>query len=300
MSKDIKEILKEATKDLLTPESLTAIEQAVNEKAEEKTKLQVEAALVAQDDKHSQMLSSLMEKMDIDYTTKLQKLVTRLDESYAAKLLNVKKVYDGRIGQLNEQIKTTAKNYIKDLSGKIDTFVESRINDLLPADRLNEAVENVKAVHILEQIRNLVGIDESTIRTDIKAAMVDGKKQITESKQQLDQIITENAQLKSKLQKKEVEVLLEQKTAKLPAKKRQHVKRVLADKDVAFINENLEYVCDMFDRSEVIEAKNAKSEVKPLSDNVDTPQQVINESSNNSSDDVSVVPFMSDYLSGLK
>ena len=295
MSKDIKELLKEATKDLLTPETLTAIQEAVDAKATEKAQLQVEAALVAQDDKHAQLLQSLMEKMDADYTAKLSKLVQRLDESYAAKLTKVKELYDGRIGQLNEQLENAAQKYVGDLSTKIETFLESRIDTILPADRLNEAVENVKAVRILEQIRGLVGIDESTIDANVKAAMQDGKRQIDESKTELDKVITENAQLKASIAQKEVELLLEQKTSKLPAKKRDHVKRVLAGKDVTFINENFTYVSEMFDREETIEAGKAKEKAEKVATKVDQPV-LVTESTEKKSDN----PLMNDYLSNLK
>lgn len=296
MSKDVKELLKEATKDLITPETLTAIEEAVNAKATEKAQLQVEAALVAQDDKHATMLQQLMEKMDADYTAKLQRLVDRIDESYAGKLVKVKEFYDGKIGQLNEQIETAAKTYVNELSTKVDTFLESRLNTLLPEDKLNEAVENVKAVRILEQVRALVGINEAFVNTEVKSAMIDGKKQIDESKVETEKLIAENVQLKSQLAKKEVEVLLEQKTAKLPSKKREHVKRVLAGKDIKFINENLEYVADMFDRQEVIESNVAKKDTQPVATTIDTPV-VINESTDEHKE--GVAPFMSDYLKSL-
>lgn len=299
MSKDVKELLKEATKDLLTPETLTAIEEAVNAKAEDKAKLTVEAALIAQDDKHAAMLTSLMEKMDVDYTTKLQKLVDRLDESYAAKLVKVKELYDGKIKSLNGQLNEVAQKYVGDLSTKIDTFLESRLDTMLPAAQLTEAVQNVKAVRILEQIRNLIGINEASINSDVKAAMIDGKNQIVESKTSLDKVINENTELKAKLAQKEVDLLLEQKSAKLPSKKREHVKRVLAGKDAKFISENFEYVADMFDRQEVIEATSAKKDAEKVADKVDAPV-VLNESkTKDQGPSGDVAPFMTDYLASL-
>ena len=242
------------------------------------------------------MLQSLMEKMDADYTTKLQKLVERIDESYAAKLVNVKKHYDVKIGQLNEQLNEAAQKYVGDLSGKIDTFLESQLDKILPVDRINEAVENVKAVRILEQIRNLVGINEASVTSEVKAAMIDGKKQIDESRTELEKIITENAQLKTRLQQKEVDLLLEQKTVKLPSKKRDHIKRVLAGKDLKFINENFEYVSQMFDREEVLETTKAKTTAEKVADKVDAPVVLTESKQEVTSDN----PFMKDYLTNLK
>ena len=295
MATDIKQLLKEATKDLLTAETLTAIEEAVNTKADEKARLQVEAALVAQDEKHSQMLTSLMEKMDTDYTNKLQKLINRVDESYAAKLLKVKGIYDAKVSKLNTQLNESAEKYINTLNSRIDTFLESKLNEIVPEIKLNEAVENVRAVKILEQIRSLVGINESHVSSEIKAAMIDGKKQIDESKSQLDAVIRENTELKQKITQKEADLLLERKTVKLPLKKRNYVKKAFEGKDATFINENFDYVSKMFDSEEVVETNKARSSASKVADKVDT-NMVITESKK--SEDFSN-PMMEEYLKGL-
>lgn len=295
MATDIKQLLKEATKDLLTAETLTAIEESVNSKADEKAKLQVEAALVAQDEKHSQMLTSLMEKMDTDYTNKLQKLIDRVDESYAAKLLKVKGIYDAKVSKLNNQLNESAEKYINTLNSKIDTFLESKIDEVVPEIKLNEAIENVRAVKILEQIRSLVGINESDVSSEVKAAMIDGKKQIDESKSQLDTVIKENTELKQKINQKEADLLLEQRTIKLPLKKRTYVKKAFEGKDIAFIKENFDYVSKMFDSTEVLETTKAHASATKVADKVDT-NMVITESKK--SEDFSN-PMMEEYLRGL-
>lgn len=296
MATDIKQLLKEATKDLLTAETLTAIEESVNTKADEKAKLQIEAALVAQDEKHSQMLTSLMEKMDTDYTNKLQKLIDRVDESYAAKLLKVKGIYDAKVSKLNTQLNESAEKYISTLNSRIDTFLESKLNEIVPEIKLNEAVENVRAVKVLEQIRSLVGINESDVSSEVKAAMIDGKKQIDESKSQLDAVIRENTELKQKITQKEADLLLEQKTVKLPLKKRNYVKKAFEGKDATFINENFDYVSKMFDSEEVVETNKARSSASKVADKVDT-NMVITESTKQS--EVTNSPMMSEYLKGL-
>ena len=295
MATDIKQLLKEATKDLLTAETLTAIEESVNSKADEKAKLQVEAALVAQDEKHSQMLTSLMEKMDTDYTNKLQKLIDRVDESYATKLLKVKGIYDAKVSKLNNQLNESAEKYINTLNSKIDTFLESKIDEVVPEIKLNEAIENVRAVKILEQIRSLVGINESDVSSEVKAAMIDGKKQIDESKSQLDTVIKENTELKQKINQKEADLLLEQRTIKLPLKKRTYVKKAFEGKDIAFIKENFDYVSKMFDSTEVFETTKAHASATKVADKVDT-NMVITESKK--SEDFSN-PMMEEYLRGL-
>ncbi len=58
---DITNLLKEATKDLLSEESLKAIAEAVEKKAEEKVQLAVEAALVKQDEEYASKLEKVLE-----------------------------------------------------------------------------------------------------------------------------------------------------------------------------------------------------------------------------------------------
>ena len=57
MSQDINTLLKEATKDLLSEETLKVISEAIQAKAEEKVQLAVEAALVKQDEEYATKLS---------------------------------------------------------------------------------------------------------------------------------------------------------------------------------------------------------------------------------------------------
>lgn len=236
-----------------------------------------------------------MEKMDTDYTNKLQKLIDRVDESYAAKLLKVKGIYDAKVSKLNNQLNESAEKYINTLNSRIDTFLESKIDEVVPEIKLNEAIENVRAVKILEQIRSLVGINESDVSSEVKAAMIDGKKQIDESKSQLDTVIKENTELKQKINQKEADLLLEQRTIKLPLKKRTYVKKAFEGKDIAFIKENFDYVSKMFDSTEVLETTKAHASATKVADKVDT-NMVITESKK--SEDFSN-PMMEEYLKGL-
>jgi hypothetical protein len=82
---DFKKILQEQFKDLITEDTLTAVheafEQAVNEKAEKKAELQVEAAATKIDEDHSEKLQRLVEAIDADHTSKLKKLVETIEAS---------------------------------------------------------------------------------------------------------------------------------------------------------------------------------------------------------------------------
>ena len=75
--------LKEATKDILSEESLkeieTAFNEAVDKAGDDKAALQLEQALLNQDDSHAQKLEELLQTIDNDHTAKLNTLVEAID-----------------------------------------------------------------------------------------------------------------------------------------------------------------------------------------------------------------------------
>ena len=76
--------LKEATQGILSEESIHAIETAFNEAVEQKIQLNVEAALLKQDEEYANKLKALLEAIDKDRTTKLVKIVEAVDATGAA------------------------------------------------------------------------------------------------------------------------------------------------------------------------------------------------------------------------
>ena len=63
---DIKSILKEATKDLLSDEVLKEIEEAFNSTVSEKVQIHVTKALTEQDEDYSKKLEHLLEAICLD------------------------------------------------------------------------------------------------------------------------------------------------------------------------------------------------------------------------------------------
>jgi Ca2+-binding EF-hand superfamily protein len=79
---DISSILKNLDQSVLNEETASAIatafEKAVNEKVEAKTSLQLESALLKQDEEHAEKLQNLIEALDLDHTNNLKNVVEAL------------------------------------------------------------------------------------------------------------------------------------------------------------------------------------------------------------------------------
>jgi len=310
MSQDISTILKEATKDILSEESLKAVSEAV----EAKVNLAVEAALVQQDEEYSSKLEKVLEAIDADHTAKLTKIVARIDEVHASqfqKALNkidvdhsfkLKKL----IGLYENALKGGADEFKKSVVDNVSSYLELYLDKAIPSEQIAEATQNTRNTKIIDEIKRLVSLDETFVNENVKEALVDGKKQIDEANARAAQA-AKNAQLLSeKVEKLETSLLLEKKVSTLPANKRNYVQRVLAEKSAQYINENFNYVLEMYDKREEENLQTLKESTKPKSQGVDViteSKEVKNVSKSFSSagDDDSGEKFVAEsYVSLLK
>lgn len=245
------------------------IEQRANELAEERVKLQVEAATIRIDEEHSAKLQHLLESIDSDHTAKLQKLVEAIDADHTAKLKKVLSAIDDKhtvmLEQVIEKYENTLQNeavaYKEKLVEDVSNYIELYIDRLIPQTQIDEATQNIQARRVLEQVRQLVSIDEEYINSEIKEALVDGKRTIDSLRNELNEAVSTNRDLSQKLTGVESALLLENKTKSLPEDTRRYVKRLLKDKPVDYIKENYQYVVEMFEKESRIQEDLHKDEV---------------------------------------
>lgn len=251
MSKEFETLLKEATQDILTPETFqaitesfnAAIEKRVTETVEEQVSLQVEAALAKMDADHADALASVLSSIDEDHTHKLEDLVKKLDESYAEKLQDILSAQEAEINVIAEQFKSQ-------MLDKVSDFLELALEEAIPAKMVAEAVQNTRSRGIVSEIKKLVALDETFINSNIQAALQDGRKQIDESKAALATALQKISLLTEQNQGLKTQQLLTEKTANLPTAKKEYVIRATKGKDAQFINENFSAIVKMYEKEE--------------------------------------------------
>jgi small-conductance mechanosensitive channel len=300
MNKPLEQLLKEATKDLLTEESLKSISEAfqtqvdatvaaaVEKQLTEQTDAAVKQALEEQDTEYTAKLEKLLEAIDVDHTTKLEKIVSRVDENHSAKLLTLAEKYDTAARKEAEAFKTK-------LVEKVSKFLDNRLTESIPTAQITEAVANTRAKKLIDRIRETVALDEKFVTNEIRTALQDGKKQIDESKQtavnlskQVKVLTEQSTQLRTSL-------LLEQKTIGLPKEKKDYVVKVLKGKDEKFITENFKYVVDMFEKNEDKEVETLKESTVGITSKEKIDHPVVIEEAAEQFDNE-----MAGYLQGLK
>jgi len=242
---NITDILKEAAKDVLTEDSLQAIEETFNEqldsKAEERSKIAVAAALNEQDEKYAAKLETLLEAIDKDHCRKLEKVVESLDTDRTNKLKQVIAKYQRELNNEAAKLRDTVVESISD-------YLETYIDQAIPAKSIQEAVNNKKALSILENFRKTLGVDLALANESIREGVVDGKKRLDDASSRLTDLTEQRDALASELVELKKTIFLQEKTKSFDEKKSKFITKTFSGKDLEFIRENFDYTVKMFDK----------------------------------------------------
>ena len=277
-----KEKLPKDIEEVLTNESVEAIETAFKEKLE----LSVEAALTQQDDLYAEKLETLVASIDKDHAQKMERLVEAVDTNNAKKLAKVVSMYEG---QLNEE----AASFKETLVESISNYIEEYVDEAIPAEAIMEATRNKEALNVLSNLRNTLAVDSSRMAESVKTAIVEGKSEIDELKAEIAELKSNNQTLTESYNEAKSAAFLESRTAKFTAKKAAYLKKVLSDKTPRFIEENFEYTARLFDRKEKEQMEVIREEaISQRTVKADAPKPVVVEKVEPSTPE-------NPYLSGL-
>jgi len=244
MSK-ISDLLKEVGKDVLTKESLEQIEttfnEAVDKKVNDRTTIATEAALTTQDEEHSKKLEELLEAIDKDHTNKLNKVVEAVDLDRARKLKNV-------IHRYRQSITEEATNLKDTVVGSVSDYLDSYIEEAIPAKTIEEATSNKRAFSLLNDLRKMLSVDMALSTETIREAVKDGKETIIASQKQVEELTTSHNTMAEELESTKKDLYFEKKLTGLDEKKTNFIRKTFKDRDLAFIKENFEYTVQLFDK----------------------------------------------------
>ena len=231
--------LPEQAEEVLTEDSVKAIETAI----EEKIQLSVESALTNQDELYAEKLQDLVGAIDKDHTNKLTRVVKAVDVNNANKLIKVVKRYEKELNGNARTFKTTLVESISD-------YLESYVEESIPTAAIEEATKNRTAREVLGNLRKVLAVDSTLMSESVKEAVLDGKGQIDSLTKGINQLRKENAILKEAYSSQNAKLLLETKTSNLPESKRAYLIKILRDKTPQFIKENFNYTAKLFDKKE--------------------------------------------------
>ena len=118
----LKNLFSKDVQNILTEESLAAIQEAFDSKVE----LAVEAALTEQDEQYATKLKNLLIALDEDRTKKMKRLVEAVDKNNASKLVKLVKLYE-------RDSKRDAKKFKKQVVETVGQFIDAYIAEAVDA-----------------------------------------------------------------------------------------------------------------------------------------------------------------------
>ena len=271
-------VIRESMGDVISPELAQKIDEmfkeAVDKQVAEKIQLTVENELDKQDTAHAEQLEKLLENIDTDHLAKTKKLLEAMDDNYTKKLIAYSE-------KMNKELNENAETFQKALKESISQFLDSYIDDVIPMKTIEEAVQNTRSVRMIEQIKDVIGIDPAYVSKSIKSAVMEAKDHMSELEKQVSTLTESKDSLEAELSKTKQKLMLEEKTAGLPQEKRDFIKHRLGDRTVEEIEANYDYVCEMYDadQREKREAlrESAETETKTVSNKIDKPREVVTE-----------------------
>lgn len=247
LTDELKTIFESVDKEILSEDTLAAIstlvENTVKTKVQERVSLEVESAVKTQYEKFKVVSEKAISAIDTDHTAKIKMVVKTLKEDFDKKLVTVSEGYKKIIGK-------TAVGHRDTLVESVDEFLDLYIEKSLPKAQIAEAAKNKYALKAIEEARKVLGVGPQYINSNIREALVDGKRQ-------MDKLVSENADLKKKTFVNESKKILADKTVNLPVEASRFVRSRLEGKSAQFIKENFDYVVDMFKRQEKSQKRNA-------------------------------------------
>lgn len=297
--KTMTQILESLGSELLTDEVKAAIvesfDNAVNERVNERVELEVKNQLEKIDEDHTEKVEKLIEAIDENHTNMFKNVVSKIDEAHTKKLQTVVKKFQT---EMNEN----AESFKGQLVEKISKFLDLKIDSLIPVDHLKEAVENIEARKLVNEIKKIVSYDPESLTPEFKEALKEGHDTIESLRKEVNEKTKEVMGITEQLNTLKANVLLEGKLQGLSESKKKFITKFMTGKAPEYIENNFQYVVEMFEEDESNKADLLKEQAKSKSVSktvTPPPSKLVSEVVTESSETESV-DDVSQYLKDMK
>lgn len=270
---NIKNLFNPDVQEVLTEESLTAIQEAFDKKVE----IKVNEALEQQDIVYAEQLRTLVKTISVDYGTKLTRILEAKDTDYAQKFSKVVKAYKR---QINNESVAFKKSMLGGLSAYLDEFIKETVD----IEDIKQAAENKSAMRVLNKLRQHLSIDTVMMKESVRGPILEGVEKQKALEKENKEIKDSFTALYEQNQKLQAQLILESKVSGLSDTKKKFLVKNLQDKSAEFITENFDYTARLFDKHELNQRKVLKEEAlenRKVKPDVVPEQKVVEEKVNN-------------------
>lgn len=251
-TKNIADLLPEAITKHLSEESLAALkeefENLVESKVADRLAVATAAAEASLDEEVNKQTTELVHKIEEAHKLGLEKVVNHLTEKYEDNLAKVRNYYKNQLGR-------EALKFKNQLVESVSNYIDSRVDKLVPYAEVKAAVKNDSAMRVLESFKNILNVNEATVNTSIRSAVLDGHKMLQKAQAEAEAAINEKAAIENQMNLMAENYAFERNIAQLDEDQKNFVIRMAKKAGVEYVNENMGYITNLYEKKLINERK---------------------------------------------
>ena len=160
---------------------------------------------------HAKKLQLLVESIDADHAKKLQTIVENIDRNHTKKLQTIVESIDkDHTQKLQNAIQHERSKKVEILSESIEKYLDYALEKSLPKKNLVVEQKYNVAMKTLDKMKDYLKVN-GIIQESKNGIFTDYENQINAAKEKSEKLISENAKLNRKLQRKEAQLVLQEK-----------------------------------------------------------------------------------------
>ena len=237
--------IPEALKKVLTEEQLTEI------KAEFDKQVQI-------------AVESALHKYDDEAVKRISDLEAQINESHARKLSLIRSKYNTLLESIQkkheEALTKEADAFKIRIAEQVEKFVNSKVNSIVNFDVIKEAAKNKTAAVVLESLRKQLAVDSALMQESVRKPLGEIKGKMAKAVSLIKSLKAENTRLNESLNTANAYLLIENKVAGLNEKEASHMRRMLTGKSVEYINEQFDYIRELYAKGQEVRRDNLKKD----------------------------------------
>jgi len=163
------------------------------------------------DKKYKKLLTESLDAVDKESTVKLQEVADVLNKNKALAVESVKKEYQVKLDKAEADLTKERERKTSILAESVEKYMNYALEQYLPKKQLISEAKYTSALKTLDKVTDLLKV-HNIIQESKDGIFADYEAKLNEAKAQQNKLITEKIELRAQLNKKEAQLLLEQKT----------------------------------------------------------------------------------------
>lgn len=245
------------------------------------------AEMEAMDEDHAEKFAEVLAAKDDEYTdklnlatesirTKLEKKIADRESFHGKKLKAVKLALESKLEEANKLLLEEKERKVEILAESVEKYINYALQKAIPTKQLISEQKYNASRKAIEKITSILKIDH-ILQESKDGIFQDYEKKLEEAKNTSNKLVSENSELKSKLDEKEAKLLLESKLTKCTPSEASFLRSYFENaKTSKIIEEGIEDARLVFKR--LHEEKRQKTIAKKSEELTSNPSAVVTES----------------------